>query len=861
MTAINSNIELLSLDVTLADRNFQMVCIYRPPRGSMLDFNDFLENHVLPFFASNEKVLLCGDININLFNPYGMTQVENYKNILLGKNFFPVIDKPTHFTPNNQTTKFSLIDHIWPNFICEPNMFSGTVDYSISDHVPIFVSWTLTQQDLEPKIKYRDTNCERNRISFFNEISKLRQSSFNDPDPCLSLKNFINKFYELYYTCFPIKRKSRKETLKKEWMTNEIKSLIDKKHRLLREVRKGQRSEKHVKNYCKILSSVIKLAKNSYQIRKYNGLKKSSRRMWSELNNSMGRHKKSGKIVLKQNDQVLSDQEAANHMNQYFTSIASKIAEKFPTNFAQSTICSTRFQNHCRFSAVTPDEVVRVVHSFRTKKRGMNSIQPVILQLVIHLIAPFISSIFNRCVTNGTYPDILKVARVVPLFKSGDSSSPSSYRPISTLCIFNKIFEKLIHSRLTRFIDANNILSCKQFGFRKQTSTTHAIFTLIAEIHRSFNVKSYTTCLFLDLKKAFDTVDGDLLMRKLEHYGVRGSINSLLQSYLTGRKQYVNISDICSPTLPVPLGVVQGSVLGPLLFNIFINDIVDLDVNCVLFADDAVFYIESASAAESINRMQQFIAKISQWLTENRLTANEDKTKVMIFSPCEIPSPLPSLIFNTTPLEWADEFKYLGIYIDRKLSFKRHIEMIINKLSIVQGITHSLRNQIPTDCLKMIFYALAFPHVNQSIIIWGGAPETTIKPIAIKMNKILRNVMKVRYDSTRRPLIPTNEVYKKLSVLYLNNVFELNLIKFIKSCKEDNNEIWNKFFKALEPSHHYGTRGNKLRLPNVRTEVEKRGTLFQCVRAWNNLPDSIELNVSIRTFKYNYKKYCLTNYL
>ena len=860
MTYINSNIELLSLNISIANLSYKLLCIYRPPSGSMVEFNNDLENNILPYFLRDYKLLMCGDINMNLFNPYRNCQIENYKNILLGRNFFPIINKATHYTPNNPITKFSLIDQIWSNFICGPIIFSGTINYMITDHLPIFLSWSSVNSDNEQTIRFRNTNCETSKIRFFNSIRNMQYRLLNSLNPCLLLKNFVDTFYNLYYECFPIKYKKRKTNMNKPWLSTELKFLIEKKHRLLRELKKGRLYERPVRSYCKILSRVIKMAKESHQLKKMNELKKSSRRMWRELNNLMGRNKQNQELLIKHNGKTLKDHEAACHMNNYFTTVATEIATKFPSQIAQPTVNSSRCENVCHFEPVTPVEVIGIVRGFEAKKRGMNSIQPIILQLVINLIAPFLSRIFNECIVSGIYPDVLKIARVVPLYKSGDPYSPSNYRPISTLCIFNKIFEKIIHSRLITFLDSNSILSQKQFGFKNKTSTTHAIFTLISEIQQSFWAKTFTTCLFLDLKKAFDTVNRELLLRKLDHYGIRGNVNSLLRSYLDARMQYVNVSHATSSTLPVPIGVVQGSVLGPLLFNIFINDIAQLGVNCVLFADDAVFFTKSRLACESITLMQNFITTLSSWLTDNRLTANENKTKVMLFSPCNLPSPMPTLSFNGTPLEWVDEFRYLGVYIDNKLRFKKHIEMVTNKLSIIQGITHSLKKQLPVDCLRTIFFSLAFPHIIQSIIIWGGAPDTTIRPIAIKMNKILRNILKIRYDNNGIPAVPTNAIYKRLSILKFADIYEYNLIKFIKTCKDDDNLIWNNYFRPLEPSHGYNVREAKLRPPNVRTEVEKRGPIFQCVRAFNNIPDSIDLNISTDLFKIKYKNQCLSQY-
>ena len=383
------------------------------------------------------------------------------------------------------------------------------------------------------------------------------------------------------------------------------------------------------------------------------------------------------------------------------------------------------------------------------------------------------------CIEVGIYPDILKIGRVIPVFKSGNEKSMSNYRPITTLTTINKIFELLTHTRMSKFIDRFNILSCLQFGFRKASSTTLAIFKVVSDILPAFNDKSYTVALFLDLKKAFDTVDRNILIHKLSIKGFRGVVNSFLSSYLSNHKQCVCIDNHSSDTGSINFGVPQGSVLGPLLFNIFIDDIVNIKVaKKVLFADDAVFYINEKSLELCIHKVNMLICEFSTWLRNNKLIPNVTKTKLMLFTPRPV-DVLPDVYFNGVKLEWVTSIKYLGIVIDNKLSFTLQSTEVFHKLSKIQGVFYSLSSLVPQSTLITLYYSLVYPVLIQNIIIWGGIPEANLRGIKIALNKILRNILKVKHDENNIPLMSTGEMYKMLNLLKFNDVYRYFLLRFI----------------------------------------------------------------------------------
>ena len=235
--------------------------------------------------------------------------------------------------------------------------------------------------------------------------------------------------------------------------------------------------------------------------------------------------------------------------------------------------------------------------------------------------------------------------------------------------------------------------------------------------------------MFLDLKRAFDTIDRNLLLNKLHHYGIRDNLNDLIGSYLTNRSQYTQIEYAKSTIKPLLTGLNQGSVFSPLLFNIFINDLCNFasqrGIMCTLFADDTVFYLKDSSLENLVSKMQSFIVDLSEWLTMNKLTPNVTKTKLMFFGN-KTNVTLPTLHFSGEILEIVQSFKYLGVIIDQKLNFKFHTKSVCNKLSQAKGIIYAASKYFDRNCLLLLYNSLAYSIIIQSIIIYGKTCDVTI---------------------------------------------------------------------------------------------------------------------------------------
>ena len=863
LTFVNDIMEVITFVLIGANFRYLICCVYRSTAANAVLFNEMFFSRVINRFPLHEKVIVTGDFNLNLYNPLKLTYIDVFLTSMLGHGYFPAITLPAKFNENNQITPFSLIDQIWTNFKTGTNHESGILLFSLTDHFPIFYIFKDNCNTIVRTFQSRLINFDTIQTFVRNVSNSCFRQVFLTQNPEVAFNEFLCKLMECYNSAFPIKRKRvKKNKVNAPWVTPELKRCIRKKYRLFNLMRRGLISRRQFNVYKNALNWVTNKMKIRYHMNEFENCKRDSKKTWSNINTLLGRGEREPvRTVVTEDGSVIEGPQIANSFNNYFINIVSRLTRGFPQGIDFNCFEGIRRIDQTCFLAPTDESEVRaILRSMPNKGNSLSDIKPSILLSVVDTVASLIAYLYNLCIEVGVYPIILKIGRVIPVFKSGDKKSMGNYRPITTLTTINKIFEILTHSRMSKFIDRFQVLSNLQFGFRKASSTTAAIFKFVSDILPTFNEKSYTIALFLDLKKAFDTVDRDILIHKLSIKGFRGVVNSFLSSYLSNREQYTCVENHTSDTGTINSGVPQGSVLGPLLFNIFIDDIVNINIaKKVLFADDAVFYINEKSLELCIRKVNMLIEELSSWLRNNKLIPNVAKTKLMLFTPRPIDE-LPDVFFSGVKLEWVTSIKYLGIIIDNKLSFTPQSTQVYHRLSKMQGIFYSLSSLVPQSTLITLYYSLVYPIIIQNIIIWGGIPEANLRNIKTTLNKILRNILRVEYDENNIPLISTSEMYKTLKFLKFEDVYRYFLLKFIHDVFYRQTEFFNEYFAPLLPSHSYGTRGVRINLPSVRLEIGKQSTLFQTCKLVNELPTELLEPQADGTLKKKYKSMVISQY-
>ena len=343
------------------------------------------------------------------------------------------------------------------------------------------------------------------------------------------------------------------------------------------------------------------------------------------------------------------------------------------------------------------------------------------LRICNSLVSKNISFLLNLCMEQGVFPDAYKLAKITPVFKKGASDLISNYRPISILSNFSKIFESVIFTRIQNFFIAENLLSNRQFGFRKDRSTELAIFDLLFKILPAFEMKKFAICVFLDYSACFDTICRDILICKLRKYGVRGMSLQLVKSYFSNRQQYVTYQEAKSVIMHQNIGVVQGSRLGPLLFDIYSNDFNTLCTNDenILYADDTCLVYVGDNLIELLVHVNERLAIINDWCNANKLFLNRKKSEFMLVTNKYLFTD-PELFIGNDKLSYVNSFKYLGVKINNSLKFHSHIDFIKSKLSRMCGVTYRLKNFVSKRAAKNLYFSCVYSIVSYCIATWGG---------------------------------------------------------------------------------------------------------------------------------------------
>ena len=757
-----------------------------------------------------------------------------------------------------------MIDQFWANFKKGSCHLSGVIEYPITDHFPIF--YIFSNNNCLPKKVISFRNINSNTINNF--ISSIQNKDFNlvyeYNDPNKAFQYFYDELYKIYNLCFKIKKKTIKININKDpWITPNIRKCIRKKYYLYNLLKRGLITRRIFNTYKNMLSWLIKKKRLCYLNSKFTIDTNDSKKTWKNINVLLKRGKNSKSIKLFDNGEYSVGRDMTNKFNNYFTKIASNLIQNISNDRNSDNDRLTNLNNVQSSCFIYPTNIVEVseiLMSLPNKGNPIFCILPKILISIKDKILPILTFLFNFCILKGIYPDCLKIARVVPIYKSGNALNVGNYRPISNLDPLNKIFELIIRNRLNQFITINNTLSEFQYGFRTKSSTSLAIFNLVSDFISTINKKCYTIALFIDLRKAFDLVNRRILLNKLYNYGIRGIVNQLIDSYLSNRKQFVNVGDYRSDVLDIGYGVPQGSVLGPFLFNLFINDVVNLPLcEKILFADDTVLYVSALSFEECINNIIQVIDFLRVWLNRNQLLINTDKSKLMLITSKTHPH-LPPVYFDNRPIEWVHCIKYLGVLIDDRLSFNSQVDSVCTKLSKFRGLTYSLQSIVPQNILIRIFYGLIYPALTDNIVIWGGLNITNCNRIQILLNQILRNILGVKYDANNRPLLSTDSMYKQLKILKFRDIHRYFLLKFFHFIHFERFDIFIKHFEPLLPQNNYAMRSSRINLPYARTDAVKHFTIFQVCKLIRELPEQMLQPQSYFVLKKNFKEYALSLY-
>ena len=850
--------ESLFLSLCLSnDKKLLIGGIYRSPSGCKVAFNDHFENHVLDKLSPGVDCVMGGDFNFNLLNPHNDKQTDEFSNLMFSKSMFPLITRPTHRCTQTLLPK-TLIDHIWSTLPVHSE--SAVIDYHITHHMATAVLFPELQSKKMIKIKFRDysdTNYNKLAHDIENIIPTIDYESLSSNEVT---EKFVDWLHDTQNKYFPVKNKTISlKRLQSPWITNELLSLIDKKHKLFNDLKRGLITKLSYNTYKNLLNYTLKLAKQNHYANCYLSAKNDIAKSWKLTNSLLNKNKNSPPIKLvKDNNTITNPKEVCNTLATHFHSAPIVTRESIPQ--AANPIHNRHIvQQSLFFSPASNTEIETIIKNFKNKKTSIHSLPVKLLKYLAPKISHIIANIFNHSFQSGQYPDCLKIARVVPIYKGGSKEDAKNYRPVSILSNLNKIFEKLIHVRISSFLDKNNTISYGQYGFCKGKSTSHATFEVLSKIQPAFTEKMFCICIFADFSKAFDTVDHDILLQKLEDYGIRGPILVYLKSYLTNRKQYINANNSSSDHIDICYGVPQGSVLGPLFFNIYANEISHLQLNMdvVQYADDTVLMCSGADLTELVTKANTALQIFYDWCCYNKLALNVNKTQYIVFSPAQCPFN-PVISINNVALERVKEYKYLGVIIDENLKFDKHIQKVKSKLSQLCGVSYKIGKFLTLDAARTFYFSMVQSVIAYNIVFWGASSKTLLDALQRKQNIIVRNLFKHHFMES----LCTSQVFNAAKILQISDFHLYSVgITLFKAIYLDTYPLIYSAISRQQWTHTYSTRRvDTFRLPKTRVDPDVNCFLYQALNLFNKLPRELREINTLNAFKRKLSEHLRSKY-
>jgi hypothetical protein len=828
--------------IELTDNKIIIGNLYKPPKATIDTFITHLDaalKDVTNYAKHKFDIILGGDFNINLLDSTEAT--ESLLNIMEKYSLKPLIKHPTRINSNNAT----LIDNIFIK--TKKEYSSGVILTDISDHLGIFCAQPKKEKPKQKQAVKKTRIFNSKNISTLKSLLKAEDwGSIDEAKPEAAFKVFHTIIKDSINIACPEKSQNFKHQRKKEeWMTQGLLISRKNKEKQLKKLTTTQSKATLDKYqyYSKLYYKLIKKAKSNH----YRAMLKihfnNTREIWSLTNKYLNRTaaRLSPPIELTLNNRkITGEKNVAETFNKYFTDIGTELAKEInfePDAFKQ--YLKSKISTTLSIQSINESQLDEVIKSLKQKtSMGWDNISNQLLKQIYPEIKQPLLKLINYSIVKGYVPAEWKLAKIVPIHKSGPMDNCGNYRPISLLPTISKVIEKIVNSQVLNYMEQNNLLHPNQYGFRLKHDTINAITKAIDVINTNTKLNNKTIAVFCDLKKAFDTVNHSILLKKLDYYGIN---NKWFKSYLTGRYQYTEISGTKSKQSFISCGVPQGSILGPLLFLIYINDLPLANrFTNILFADDTTFLISAENNESLIQKTNNELEKAAKWFSHNALTIHPQKTMFMIFNSKDKLYFNNKIILNGTNLERIGEdektksIKFVGILIDENLKWNHHIKAIINKISQNSYLISAHKKQIPMHIRTMLYNSLIKPHLEYGITVWGFS---NIKALTTKQKKILRHVANVKNHSCH-----TTKLFAKLKIIKLEDLLKINIAKIVS--KFFNNELpipISNIFELKKSARNTRTTKNLNLEPRLaKTKKEENNIYFKAPIIWNSLDEKVK---------------------
>ena len=847
-----------------SSKSFLVGHFYRNP-VSNISWNDTFDEQIETAIAEDKEIFLLGDFNRDLLNPQIKNQWLDY---IISLGLTQHVNEPTRVVPNASAT---LLDHVYSNF-SENIQFLDVPKIGLSDHYPIFLTRKVnshTPKSCHNTIRYR---------SFKNfDVSKFNEDLNSVPWDVVKVFDTVDDALDTWYSLFsdiidkhvPLKQHRVKNVKQPDWLTPEIIDSIKTRdhYKAIGDMTQYRMWRNNVVNLIK------KAKKNNYEKLIEEG-KNQPTTIW-KIFSELGAGKQKSDSSNCTNSVKIGEQEIdepedmANAFNNFFVNVAENIKEPIEESNHDKLrdYCNERIPEDVSFDIpfITTDKVLKYLKDLDVKKStGTDEIGPRLLKLASPFIAESLAFICNLSIRRGSFPDKWKEAKVKPLHKGGPTNDLNNFRPISILPVLSKLFEKHVHESLLAFLEQYKLLYSTQSGFRPKHSCETALLYMVDKWLKALDRGELVGVVLVDFRKAFDLVDHEILLKKLELYKLNHTCLNWFRSYLSDRTQKVSFKNMMSAKKSIIHGVPQGSILGPLLFLLFINDL-PLHTNALidLYADDATVYEISRSKEEIERKLQKAVLEIASWCRKNGMVINIDKTKAMLITTRQRRRNIDDniqILLNDIKLSNVQKEKVLGVEIDNNLLWGEHVRKVTRKMSTNIWLLSKIKRYLSKEHRLMYYKSYIQPHLDYANIVWGS----TCKNNLMQIERLQRRACRVILDYN------VENIHQSMNEIKIMTVTERVFFRKAKFMYKVSNNLIPEYISEMftkrqanvnvNDSHVLRSMtANNFLLPKPNTELYKGSLAFSGPVIWSCLETSVKNAPSVESFHSRCIKWMMVN--
>jgi hypothetical protein len=861
------NMECIWFEVESMRSKITVGIVYKPPAQNTYEFIEYLEGCVGRL--GRTPTLILGDFNIN-WQLQNNPHVDTLQTLLSLYSFEQLINNGTHvyngFDNQPRETSIDLICVNRPQMVEQAEVMDydpGQLEY----HRPVIVRYRATALPLKKEVR-RERNFSGANVENFKRMLATRAWSGASVDE--AVKGFNDTLSQMLDRCFPIKEFTVTEKSLPH-ITPEIRIQIEIKYQLLRRKRETHRDEDRLayNRQCDRVRLLCSQHRTKCMEDEITENTSNGRKLWQTIKYYLpvGKIKDKSSIKLTRDGvDVGNELEVAREFNSFFVTVAQQLADQIPVIEGDPLVYVPAPREGATFSLnqTCEDEVRNEINAIASGKAIAGPIPMRILKHATDFITPPLTRIINLSFAEATVPHDLKKATVSCIFKEGTKTDVANYRGISVLPLPAKIMESIVQRRLSRFLEEKGILYSHQSAFRKNHSCEMALNETLEQIYGQLERGREVLVVFLDLRRAFDTIDRSILFRKLDRIGVRGHSLNWFKSLLSDRTQTVKIGNHISEPLGANIGVPQGGGLGPLLFSVYINDIAEAChvPETLLFADDTALVFTDV-ASQTVN---DSLSRFYKWLCLNKLTLNTGKTKFMLFSKKTHPTN-PEILINGEPIERVDEIKYLGVIIDKNLSFGSHIDKTAKGLNFLHSVLYKNRSFVKPAIGKILINALAVPKLQYCASVFHRVSGNSLAKLDIIYRKLIKTVYRLDHDAT------TALVYGPGNFLPLCLLRQIQAASFAFRCETGICAVYlTQKIRSTEaenlrrrPGREAAPAVERYVVPRCRLDVAGQSYVAWAPRILNTIPvdvlDTSRIaNNPIKSFTAKYKNIIITEF-